>query len=60
MSSRGNTASASGLGSLYLYEQRLLIVWEFDESGRVLCEDSDSGGGAGFCPDTGISSRTDS
>jgi len=34
--------------ALYLYEQRLLIVWEFDESGRVLCEDSYSGGGAGF------------
>lgn len=34
--------------ALYLYEQRLLIVWEFDEAGRVLCEDSYSGGGAGF------------
>ena len=34
--------------ALYLYEQRLLIVWGFDESGRVLCEDSYSGGGAGF------------
>ena len=32
----------------YLYEQRLLIVWEFDEDGLVLCEDSYSGGGAGF------------
>lgn len=34
--------------ALYLYEQRLLIVWEFDEEGRVLCEDSYSGGGQGF------------
>ena len=34
--------------ALYLYEQRLLIVWEFDEDGRVICEDSYSGGGAGF------------
>jgi hypothetical protein len=33
---------------LYLYEQRLLIVWEFDEEGLVLCEDSYSGGGVGF------------
>ena len=32
----------------YLYQQRLLIVWGFDEEGRVLCEDSYSGGGAGF------------
>ena len=24
----------------YLYSQRLLIVWEFDEDGLVLCEDS--------------------
>ena len=34
--------------ALYLYRQRLLIVWEFDEEGRVLCEDSYSGGGEGF------------
>ena len=34
--------------ALYLYQQRLLIVWEFDEEGRVLCEDSYSGGGEGF------------
>ena len=33
----------------YLYQQRLLIVWEFDEDGRVLCEDSYAGaGGDGF------------
>ena len=41
-------------GSLYLYTQRLLIVWEFDEEGLVLCEDSYSGGGPGF---EGIASR---
>jgi hypothetical protein len=35
-------------GALYLYRQRLLIVWEFDADGRVLCEDSYSGGGEGF------------
>jgi len=35
-------------GSLYLYQQRLLIVWEFDDEGLVLCEDSYSGGGPGF------------
>ena len=35
-------------GGLYLYTQRLLIVWEFDEDGLVLCEDSYSGGGPGF------------
>lgn len=34
--------------ALYLYQQRLLIVWEFDEEGRVICEDSYSGGGPGF------------
>jgi hypothetical protein len=34
--------------ALYLYQQRLLIVWGFDEAGLVLCEDSYSGGGAGF------------
>ncbi len=34
---------------LYLFEQRLLIVWEFDEDGLVLCEDSYAGaGGPGF------------
>ncbi len=32
----------------YLYEQRLLIVWEFDADGLVLCEDSYAGGGPGF------------
>ena len=32
----------------YLYEQRLLIVWEFDEDGLVICEDSYSGGGVCF------------
>ncbi len=36
------------LGALYLYEQRLLIVWDFDEDGLVICEDSYSGGGRGF------------
>ena len=30
--------------ALYLYQDRLLIVWEFDEQGRVVCEDSYSGG----------------
>ena len=30
--------------SLYLYEDRLIIVWEFDGDGRVICEDSYSGG----------------
>ena len=38
----------------YLYQQRLLIVWEFDPEGRVLCEDSYGGGGAGF---DGIATR---
>jgi hypothetical protein len=33
----------------YLYQQRLLIVWEFDDEGLVLCEDSyAAAGGAGF------------
>lgn len=40
---------------LYLYQQRLLIVWEFDEEGRVLCEDSYAAAGSvGF---DGISER---
>ena len=30
--------------ALYLYEDRLIIVWEFDDDGLVLCEDSYSGG----------------
>jgi hypothetical protein len=30
--------------SLYLYLDRLIIVWEFDDTGLVLCEDSYSGG----------------
>lgn len=30
--------------SLYLYLDRLIIVWEFDDAGRVICEDSYSGG----------------
>ncbi len=34
--------------ALYLYQQRLLIVWGFDEDGLVLCEDSYGGGGDGF------------
>ena len=34
--------------ALYLYQQRLLIVWEFDEDGLVLCEDSYGGGGGKF------------
>ena len=29
---------------LYLYLSRLIIVWEFDEEGLVICEDSYSGG----------------
>lgn len=33
---------------LYLYQQRLLIVWEFDEDGLVLCEDSYGGPGEKF------------
>ncbi len=40
--------------TLYLYQQRLLIVWGFDEDGLVLCEDSYSGGGPGF---EGIATR---
>ena len=39
---------------LYLYETRLLIVWEFDEDGLVLCEDSYDGGGPKF---DGIATR---
>ena len=55
----GEVLSALGIdvpdpSTLYLYEQRLLIVWGFDEEARVLCEDSYSGGGAGF---EGISER---
>ena len=35
--------------ALYLYQRRLLIVWEFDENGLLLCEDSYAGaGGLGF------------
>ena len=34
--------------ALYLYRMRLLIVWEFDEDGLVICEDSYGGGGPGF------------
>jgi hypothetical protein len=30
--------------ALYLYEDRLIIVWEFDDDGLVVCEDSYSGG----------------
>ena len=30
--------------ALYLYETRLIIVWEFDEDGLVTCEDSYTGG----------------
>ena len=33
---------------LYLYETRLLIVWDFDADGLVLCEDSYDGGGPKF------------
>jgi len=35
-------------GGLYLYQTRLLIVWDFDEDGLVLCEDSYDGGGPKF------------
>jgi hypothetical protein len=34
--------------ALYLYSQRLLIVWEFDKQGLVLCEDSYGGPGEKF------------
>ena len=34
--------------ALYLYQLRLLIVWEFDQDGLVVCEDSYGGGGVGF------------
>ena len=45
----GAVLSAMGIevpdeSGLYVYESRLIIVWEFDEDGRVLCEDSYSGG----------------
>jgi len=41
--------------ALYLYQQRLLIVWEFDQDGLVLCEDSyGAAGSVGF---EGISER---
>ena len=30
--------------ALYVYEDRLIIVWEFDADGLVICEDSYSGG----------------
>jgi hypothetical protein len=49
----GNVLALMGVtvpdpGTLYLYRQRLLIVWDFDDDGLVLCEDSYSGGGVGF------------
>ena len=49
----GNILGGMGIAvpdpdALYLYQQRLLIVWEFDEDGLVLCEDSYSGGGVKF------------
>jgi hypothetical protein len=34
--------------ALYVYEARLMIAWEFDEEGLVLCEDSYDGGGPKF------------
>jgi hypothetical protein len=34
--------------SFYLYRQRLMIVWDFDEDGLVLCEDSYGGPGEKF------------
>lgn len=34
--------------ALYLFSSRLLIVWEFDAEGRVLCEDSYAGPGDKF------------
>jgi hypothetical protein len=34
--------------ALYLYSSRLLIVWEFDDEGLVLCEDSYAGPGEKF------------
>jgi hypothetical protein len=34
--------------ALYLYSSRLLIVWEFDAEGLVLCEDSYAGPGEKF------------
>lgn len=34
--------------ALYLYRQRLMIVWDFDEDGLVLCEDSYGGPGEKF------------
>ena len=40
--------------ALYLYSTRLLIVWEFDEDGLVLCEDSYAGPGEKF---DGIANR---
>jgi len=45
---RGMGIEVPDPAALYLYRQRLLIVWEFDEEGRVLCEDSYGGGGPGF------------
>ena len=56
----GAILEAMGVGvpdadALYLYESRLLIVWEFDEAGRVRCEDSYAAAGrAGF---EGIAAR---
>lgn len=41
--------------ALYLYEDRLMIVWEFDDKGRVICEDSYSGGD--FAKFEGIADR---
>jgi len=45
----GKVLSAMGISvpdedSLYLYMDRLMIVWEFDENGLVICEDSYAGG----------------
>lgn len=49
----GNVLALQGIAvpdesALYLYETRLLIVWEFDDDGLVLCEDSYDGGGPKF------------
>jgi hypothetical protein len=45
----GSVLKAMGIevpdeSALYLYLDRLIIVWAFDDAGRVICEDSYSGG----------------
>ena len=53
MAYRGSVLGTRGIdvpdtASFYLYRQRRVIVWDFDEEGLVLCEDSYGGPGERF------------